>query len=84
APGPAGDSAAPPVLHGARRVLRAYDSRGRILGGRLVEASRGRKGALEVDDALRELFADPRVALAHARAVEFGCFLVEFRRGAPA
>jgi hypothetical protein len=28
------------------------------------------------------MFADPRVALVHARALEFGCFTFEVRRAA--
>jgi hypothetical protein len=30
------------------------------------------------------MFADPAVALVHARAVEFGCFTFEARRAGPA
>ncbi|MFV8129975.1 DUF1203 domain-containing protein [Streptomyces syringium] len=71
----------PAGMHGARRVLRAYDQEGRILGGTLVEIPRER--AAEVDDILREVLADPDVALVHVRAVEFGCFMVEVRRRLP-
>lgn len=45
---------------------------GHILGGRLVEAVG--------DDAFRNAFDDPSVALVHVRAVECGCFLYEVRR----
>ncbi|MFI6579190.1 DUF1203 domain-containing protein [Nocardiopsis sp. NPDC050513] len=83
-PGPADGPGRPPILDGSRRVLRAYDSRGHILCGRLVEPVPDPRGASELDDALRDLFADRGVALVHARAVEFGCFLVEFRRDVPA
>ncbi|MFE7106767.1 DUF1203 domain-containing protein [Streptomyces sp. NPDC057575] len=76
--GPASGSGYPAELHGARRVLRAYDGRGHILGGRLIEIPKER--AAEVDDALHEVFADPAVALVHVRAVEYGCFMVEARR----
>ncbi|MFB6872280.1 DUF1203 domain-containing protein [Streptomyces sp. NPDC056323] len=76
--GPASGPGYPAELHGARRVLRAYDGRGHILGGRLIEIPKER--AAEVDDALHEVFADPAVALVHVRAVEFGCFMVEARR----
>ncbi|UYQ62774.1 DUF1203 domain-containing protein [Streptomyces peucetius] len=76
--GPASGPGYPAGLHGARRVLRAYSTDGHILGGRLVEIPRER--AAEVDDALRDVFADPAVALVHVRAVEFGCFMVEIRR----
>ncbi|GHC37308.1 DUF1203 domain-containing protein [Streptomyces cinnamoneus] len=80
APAPDGctDPAYPVRMHGARRVLRAYDAQGRILGGRLIEIPVER--AAEVDTALAEVFADPQVALVHVRAVEFGCFLLEVRR----
>ncbi|WP_406016117.1 DUF1203 domain-containing protein [Streptomyces sp. NBC_00984] len=76
--GPTAGPGYPVELHGARRVLRAYDAQGHILGGRLVEIPKAR--ATEVDLALREVFSDPEVALVHVRAVEFGCFMVEIRR----
>jgi hypothetical protein len=68
----------PAGLHGDRRVLRAYDAEGHILGGTFVEIPLERVD--EVDGALADVFADPAVALVHVRAVEFGCFLVEIRR----
>lgn len=70
----------PSALAGSRRVLRAYSADGRIRSGRLADQH-------EVSDAatagliLREIFADPEVAVVHARAVEFGCFTFEIRRG---
>ncbi|GGV89218.1 hypothetical protein GCM10015535_42560 [Streptomyces gelaticus] len=76
--GAASGSAYPVELHGARRVLRSYDARGHIIGGRLIEIPKER--ASEVDHALSAVFADPDVALVHVRAVEFGCFMVEVRR----
>ncbi|MEV5199321.1 DUF1203 domain-containing protein [Streptomyces sp. NPDC053720] len=76
--GPASGTGYPVELHGARRVLRAYDGQGHILGGRLIEIPKER--AAEVDDALHEVFSDPEVALVHVRAVEFGCFMVAARR----
>jgi hypothetical protein len=52
--------------------VRRYSADGHILGGQLVDA---------VDDeALRNAFDDPSVALVHVRAVEYGCFLYEVRR----
>ncbi|MER6980871.1 DUF1203 domain-containing protein [Streptomyces carpinensis] len=60
----------------AHRTVRRYSADGRILGGRLVE---GRPAAFEA--ALVEAFDDPAVALVHVRAVEYGCFLYEVRRG---
>ncbi|MFI9238948.1 DUF1203 domain-containing protein [Streptomyces sp. NPDC053079] len=71
-----GGSGYPQEMHGARRVLRAYDAQGHILGGTLIEMP-----AAEVDAALSEVFENPDVALVHVRAVEFGCFMVEVRRG---
>ena len=56
----------------AHRTVRRYSADGHILGGRLV-------GAVG-DDALRNAFDDPSVALVHVRAVEYGCFLYEVRR----
>ncbi|MGW2028602.1 DUF1203 domain-containing protein [Streptomyces spinosus] len=71
-PGPAGDAL---PFTGSHRVLRRYSADGRILGGRLVEHPDA------FAPALTEAFADPEVALAHVRAVEYGCFLYEVRRG---
>jgi Protein of unknown function (DUF1203) len=69
--GPDGDGLA--FTH-AHRVLRRYSADGHILGGRLVTAPE------EFEDAFREAFDDPAVALVHVRAVEYGCFLYEVRR----
>ncbi|MER7970485.1 DUF1203 domain-containing protein [Streptomyces sp. NPDC096080] len=69
-PDPARDAGYP--FPGAHRTVRRYAADGRILGGALVAA---------VDDeALRNAFDDPSVALVHVRAVEYGCFLYEVRR----
>ncbi|MGW7527720.1 DUF1203 domain-containing protein [Streptomyces sp. NPDC054783] len=57
----------------AHRVLRRYSADGRILGGRLTDG--------DFPSALTEAFADPEVAVVHVRAVEYGCFLYEVRRG---
>ncbi|MGW1281808.1 DUF1203 domain-containing protein [Streptomyces tsukubensis] len=68
-----------PFVHaGALRVLRRYDARGRIRGGRLLELTDAPDGGFE--QALEEAFADPAVALVHIRAAEHGCFLFELRR----
>ena len=56
----------------AHRTVRRYSADGHILGGELVEAPD--------DDAFRNAFDDPSVALVHVRAVEYGCFLYEVRR----
>ncbi len=72
------DADYPAALHGPRRVLRAYDAAGHILGGRFLELPRER--FTEVGQAIDEMFAEPEVALIHVRAVEFGCFFMEVRR----
>ncbi|CAM5426382.1 hypothetical protein SVIOM74S_01738 [Streptomyces violarus] len=59
----------------AHRTVRRYSAEGHILGGRLVEEPG------DFDEALAEAFDDPAVALVHVRAVEYGCFLYEVRRG---
>jgi len=64
---------------GALRTLRRYDAGGRIVGGRLLEIPEAE--AEGFDAALGEAFADPAVALVHVRAVEYGCFHFEVRRG---
>ena len=56
----------------ARRVVRRYSADGHLLGGELVAAPD--------DNAFRNAFDDPSVALVHVRAVEYGCFLYEVRR----
>ncbi|WP_137994015.1 DUF1203 domain-containing protein [Streptomyces vilmorinianum] len=63
---------------GALRVLRRYDAEGRIVGGRLLEIPQ--EATAGFDKAFGEAFADPRVALVHVRAVEYGCFQFEVRR----
>ncbi|WP_042387220.1 DUF1203 domain-containing protein [Streptacidiphilus melanogenes] len=70
-----------PVAHpGARRTVRRYDARGRIVGGRLLEIPADATAGF--DAAFDDAFADPDVALVHVRALEFGCFLFEVRRPA--
>ncbi|MEU1624087.1 DUF1203 domain-containing protein [Streptomyces sp. NPDC020096] len=70
----------PEIRRGARRVLRAYDADGGILGGRMIEWP-CRK---EAEALLAESLADPEVAVVHVRAVEYGCFQFELRRAHPA
>lgn len=79
--GPAGDGFPAAYLGQSRvrRVFRAYGADGSILFGRLAEAEELRDRAA-ADRVISEVFADPRVALVHARAVEFGCFTFEVRR----
>ncbi|MEU6460708.1 DUF1203 domain-containing protein [Streptomyces sp. NPDC046976] len=57
----------------AHRVLRRYSAQGHILGGELVSE--------DFPAALAWAFSDPEVASVHVRAVEYGCFLYEVRRG---
>ncbi|MEU9609867.1 DUF1203 domain-containing protein [Streptomyces sp. NPDC048057] len=64
---------------GALRALRRYDADGRIVGGRILEVPADANGAFE--RALGEAFEEEGVVLVHVRAVEFGCFLFEVRRG---
>lgn len=67
----------PVAVAQGRRVLRSYAADGRILGGRLAEPDPSARAA---QDVLAELFEDPKVALVHMRALEFGCFTFEARR----
>ncbi|QDY76753.1 DUF1203 domain-containing protein [Streptomyces qinzhouensis] len=78
-PSAASTGAGYPFVHpDAPRVLRRYDDRGRIKGGRLLEPADAPDAGFEA--ALDEAFGDPAVALVHVRAVEYGCFLFELRR----
>lgn len=73
------DDGYPAEFLGSRRVLRAYSADGRILGGQLAEPHQVRDQAAAAA-LLAEFFGEPRVAVAHARAVDFGCFTFEIRR----
>lgn len=74
-----GSTEFPECFVGSQRMFRAYRADGSILRGRLATVG-------EVGDQaaahrlLDEIFADPEVAVVHARAVEFGCFTFEIRR----
>ncbi|MER5383730.1 DUF1203 domain-containing protein [Streptomyces sp. NPDC002688] len=70
--GPAGDEL---PFANAHRTVRRYSAEGHILGGVLVST------ADAFDEAFTAAFTDPEVALVHVRAVEYGCFLYEVRRG---
>lgn len=70
-PGPAPTNTYP--FANAHRTVRRYSADGHILGGALVPTPN--------DEAFRNAFDDPTVALVHVRAVEYGCFLYEVRRG---
>ncbi|MEV4992655.1 DUF1203 domain-containing protein [Streptomyces niveus] len=77
--GPAADRDGYPFAGaGALRTVRRYDSEGRIVGGRLLEIPEAAEEGF--DEAFAEAFTDPKVALVHVRAVEYGCFLFEVRR----
>jgi len=65
--GPSSDGF-PAAYRGSPRVLRAYNSNGRLVGGELLD------GTDEPEPVIERLFADPDVALLHARAVVYGCF----------
>ncbi|MEU1168395.1 DUF1203 domain-containing protein, partial [Streptomyces sp. NPDC005921] len=71
--GPASDNSGYPWARpGVLRVLRRYDDRGHITGGRMLLLPDDAHAAFE--HALTEAFHDPRTAQVHVRAVEFGCF----------
>jgi Protein of unknown function (DUF1203) len=64
---------------GAERMFRAYGENGSILFGRRVGPGEIADQA-SAERVLGEVFADERVAVVHARAIEFGCFTFEIRR----
>ncbi|WP_328854313.1 DUF1203 domain-containing protein [Microbispora hainanensis] len=64
------------------RVFRTYRADGSILDGHLVGAHRS-ADPVAASALLDTLLEDPEAALVHVRAVEFGCFLFEVRRGGP-
>lgn len=72
----------PAGFAGWPRVFRCYSAAGRILGGRLTREDEVRDPTAAAR-LLSEIFADPDVALVHARAVEYGCFTFEIRRRDP-
>jgi hypothetical protein len=71
--GPAHDRY-PDDLRGTPRVLRAYDDSGRIVGGVVLEPHD------DPEPAIAQLFADPDVAVVHARAAVYGCFTFAIER----
>ncbi|MBC7589821.1 MAG: DUF1203 domain-containing protein [Salinibacterium sp.] len=56
------------------QVFRAYDARGCILGGELVDAGNDQEAVAE------RLLADPDVAFLHTRNVIHGCYMLMIRR----
>jgi hypothetical protein len=73
------DDGFPAELAGLPRMLRSYSADGSILAGRQAGADdlRDQQSAQAL---IEEILADPRVAVLHARAVDFGCFTFEIRR----
>ncbi|MER6537078.1 DUF1203 domain-containing protein [Streptomyces sp. 900105755] len=77
--GPSGENLGYPWARpGALRVLRRYDGRGHITGGRMLELPADPDLAFE--HALAEAFADPETAQVHVRAVEHGCYHFRVQR----
>ncbi|MEU6431409.1 DUF1203 domain-containing protein [Microbispora sp. NPDC046973] len=70
----------PAAMGGARRIFRTYRADGSILNGHLVEAHQS-ADPVAASILLDTLFEDPETAVIHVRAVEFGCFMFEVRRG---
>ncbi|PVE10797.1 DUF1203 domain-containing protein [Streptomyces scopuliridis] len=66
---------------GALRTIRRYNDAGRIVGGRLFEIPKDAEAGF--DRVFEEAFAEPEVAVAHVRALEYGCFQFEVRRPRP-
>lgn len=63
---------------GARRTIRRYNAAGHIVGGSLFQIPQDAEAGF--DQAFDEAFAEPKVALVHVRALEYGCFQFEVRR----
>ncbi|MEU0155206.1 DUF1203 domain-containing protein [Micromonospora fulviviridis] len=73
-PGPADVTAYPPDWLGRPQVLRAYDRRGRIVGGRRHDGD-------DPEAVVAELLADPAVDRLHSRNVVHGCYMFTVVRG---
>jgi len=67
-PGPAAGTGYPADWRGRPQVLRAYDRRGRIVGGRLHDGG-------DPERVIAELLADPAVDRLHSRNVVYVCFM---------
>lgn len=67
-PGPADGTAYPAGWRGRAQVLRAYDRRGRIVGGRQHDGD-------APEAVIADLFADPAVRVLHSRNVVYGCWM---------
>ncbi|MFG1656200.1 DUF1203 domain-containing protein [Micromonospora chersina] len=73
-PGPADPTAYPADWRGRPQVLRAYDRRGRIVGGRRHDGD-------DPEAVIAELLADPAVDRLHSRNVVYGCWMFTVARG---
>jgi hypothetical protein len=69
------DDGFPEDYRGLPRVLRPYDANGHILEGRVIV-----DGDMHPEQAIDAVFADPRVAFIHARALLAGCFTFAIER----
>ncbi|MCW3815150.1 DUF1203 domain-containing protein [Micromonospora sp. DR5-3] len=67
-PGPDHGTGYPADWRGRPQVLRAYDRRGRIVGGRHHDGG-------DPERVIAELLADPAVDRLHSRNVVYGCFM---------
>ncbi|MCW3841593.1 DUF1203 domain-containing protein [Micromonospora yasonensis] len=72
--GPVPGTGYPAEWRGRAQVLRAYDRRGRIVGGRLHDGT-------DPEAVVAELFADPTVDRLHSRNVVYGCYMFTVVRG---
>lgn len=72
-PGPDPVGGYPADWRGRPQVLRAYDRRGRIHGGRLHDGT-------DPESVIAELLADPAVRQLHSRNVVYGCFMFVVER----
>jgi hypothetical protein len=59
----------PDDFRGEPRVLRGYGANGRLRDGVVIQ-----EGDVEPERMVDALFADPKIAFIHARALVFGCF----------
>ncbi|HUQ12973.1 MAG TPA: DUF1203 domain-containing protein [Novosphingobium sp.] len=63
----------PPVFAGRPIALRGFDAAGMLTAARLAPPD-------EADAAIRDLFADPRIAYIHAHNAAHGCFAARVER----
>jgi hypothetical protein len=74
--GPVTKTTYPSGWRGRPQVLRAYDQRGWISGGRLHDGT-------GPEAVIMELFENKEVVELHSRNVEFGCYMFLVRRSSP-